>query len=165
MRTPGPHPRATERDLARLADGTLAPARRDAVERSVAASDELQSRLRDQRRAIEAVRAHTRERAPLALRLRRRALTRVDRRGRSRLFALALTGAVGALVWALAALGGGQGGPTVADAATLAARPATAAVAEPPDGHATLPTLRAAGTPVPLLGGSLRLESRRRPRR
>jgi hypothetical protein len=149
MRTPGPHPRATERDLARLADGTLAPGRREAVERSVAASSELQSRLRDQRRAIEAVRARTGERAPLALRLRRRAPTPVDRRGRSRLFALALTGALGALVWALAALGGGQGGPTVADAATLAARPATAAVAEPPDGQATLPSLRAAGLPFP----------------
>ena len=149
MRISGRHPRASERDLARLADGTLDSSRREAVERSVAASGELQSRLRDQRRAIDAVRAHTVEPAPLALRIRRRALAPTRGRGRSPLFALALSGAVGALVWALAAVGGGQAGLTVADAATLAARPATAAVREPPDDHATLPRLRAAGLPFP----------------
>jgi hypothetical protein len=149
MRTPGTDRRATERDLARLADGTLAPARREAVERSVAASSELQSRLRDQRRAIDAVRAQPGERAPLALRLRRQALAPADRRRRSPRFALALTGALGALVWALSALGGGPAGLKVADAATLAARPGTAAVAEPPDDQATLPSLRGAGLPFP----------------
>jgi hypothetical protein len=149
MRRPGRHPRATERDLARLADGTLDSARREAVERSVAGSGELQSRLRDQRRAIDAVRAHTRERAPLALRLRRRAVAPTRRRGRSPLFVLGLSGALGALVWAVAAIGAGQAAPTVADAATLAARPATGTVLEPPDDHVTLPHLRAAGLPFP----------------
>ena len=149
MRVPGRHPRATERDLARLADGTLDSSRRDAVERSVADSRELQLRVRDQRRAIDAVRTHTGERAPLALRLRRRALAPAGGRGRSPLFALALTGALGAFVWALVAVGGGQSALTVADAATLAARPAAAAVLEPADDHATLPDLRAAGLPFP----------------
>jgi hypothetical protein len=60
-----------------------------------------------------------------------------------------LAGALGALVWSLAALGGGQAGLTVADAATLAARPATATVPEPPDNSATLPRPRAAGLPFP----------------
>ena len=36
------HRRAIERDLARLADGTLAPGRRERLERTVAASYELQ---------------------------------------------------------------------------------------------------------------------------
>jgi hypothetical protein len=148
MRIPRRHPRATERDLARLADGTLDRGRRDAVERSVAGSGELQSRLRDQRRAVDAIRTHVGERAPLALRLRRRALA-VPARQRPRLLGLGLAGALGALVWALAAVGAGQAGLTVADAATLAARPATATVPEPPDDHATLPHLRAAGLPFP----------------
>jgi len=149
MRVPRRHPRAIERDLARLADGTLEPARREAVERSVAGSGELQSRLRDQRRAVGAVRGHTGERAPLGLRLRRRALATTPSRRRSRTLALAVAGGLGALVWTLAAIGGGQAGPTIADAATLAARPATATVPEPPDDHATLPHLRAAGLPFP----------------
>jgi hypothetical protein len=148
MRILGRHPRATERDLARLADGTLDPARREAVERSVAGSGELQSRLRDQRRAVDAVRAHAREGAPLALRLRRRALG-VPVRHRPRLLGFGVAGALGAVVWMLAAIGGGQAGLTVADAATLAARPAIARVPEPPDDHATLPHLRAAGLPFP----------------
>jgi len=149
MREPGRHPRATERDLARLADGTLAPDRREHVERSVAASRELQSRLRDQRRAVDAVRTHRGERAPLALRLRRRALATSSVRRQSHVLGLGLTGALGALVWSLAALGGGQAVLTVADAATIAARPATATVPEPPDDSATLPHLRAAGLPFP----------------
>jgi len=149
MRKPGRRPRATERDLARLADGTIEPRRREPVERFAAASGELQSRLREQRRAVDAVRAHTGERAPLALRLRRRALASTPGRRRSGLFGLGLTGALGALVWSLAALGGGQAALTVADAATLAARPAVATVPEPPDNSAMLPRLRDAGLPFP----------------
>lgn len=148
MRNLGRYPRASERDLARLADGTLEPGRRELVERSVAASGELQSRLYEQRRAVEAVRAHTGERAPLVLRLRRRALATPERH-RSRGLGLGLVGALGALVWSLAALGGGQAALTVADAATISARPATVTVPEPPDDSATLPRLSAAGLPFP----------------
>jgi len=148
MRKLGRHSRATEGDLARLADGTLKPGQRQLVEQSVAVSGELQSRLRDQRRAVDAVRSHTRERAPLALRLRRRAFAAPARRG-SRALGLGTLAALGALVWSFAALGGSQAVLTVADAATLAARPATATVPEPPDDSATLPRVRAAGLPFP----------------
>jgi anti-sigma factor RsiW len=67
-----PHDRPSERDLAALADGSLAPgARRARVERAVAASPELQALVRDQRRAIESVRsAAAATRASEALRAR-----------------------------------------------------------------------------------------------
>jgi hypothetical protein len=148
MPIPGRHPRATERDLARLADGTLEPGRRQVVEKIVAASGELQDRLREQRRAVEAVRGVSGEPASLALRIRRRALE-PPARPRPRLLGLGLAGVVGALTWTLATLGGGQAVPTVADAATIAARPATAMVAEPVDDTATLPRVSAAGLPFP----------------
>ena len=142
------HRRAVERDLARLADGTLKPGRRERVERTVAGSYELQTRLGDQRRAVSAMRALASERAPLALRLRRRALA--DRpRTRSAALGLGLAGVLGALVLMLGSLGGSQGVLTVADAATIAVRPATAVIAEPRDDAATLPLLSAAGLPFP----------------
>lgn len=142
------HRRAIERDLARLADGTLEPGRRERVERTVAASYELQTRLGDQRRAVSAMRALATERAPLALRLRRRALP--DRpRARSATFGLGLAGVLAALALILGSLGGSQGVLTVAEAATIAVRPATAVVAEPRDDVATLPLLSAAGLPFP----------------
>jgi hypothetical protein len=151
MRKYGRHLQPTERDLARLADGTLEPRRRELVERSVAGSDELQSRLRDQRRAVEAVHAQLGERAPLSLRSRQRSLASTKRH-RSRAVGLRLAGALGALgalVLTLVALGGGEASLTVADAATLAARPATVSVPEPPHDRATLPHLRGAGLPFP----------------
>jgi hypothetical protein len=148
MRERARHLRPTERDLARLADGTLEPRRRDLVEHSVAGSDELRSRLRDQRRAVDAVRAHTGERAPLALRLRHQAPA-TSARHRPRAVGVGLACALGAVVWTLVALGGGQSALSVADAATIAARPATTTVPEPPNDPATLPRLRAAGLPFP----------------
>jgi hypothetical protein len=140
---------AVERDLARLADGTLEGSRRELVERLVAGSAELQARLREQRRAVAAARSLAgRERAPLALRVRRRAL--VTRSGRrSPALAVGLAGAGGALLWMVAAVGGGQAGLTVAQAATLAAQPPTVAVGEPRDDEVTLPRVRAAGLPFP----------------
>jgi hypothetical protein len=151
MRKPGRHPRATERDLARLADGTLEPARREEVERSVAASGELQSRLRDQRRALDAVRAHAGERATVALRLHRPApaTSPAPLRSRALGLGLGLAGVLGALAWTLAAVGGSQAVLSVAEVATLAARPAMATVPEPPHDPATLPHFRAAGLPFP----------------
>jgi hypothetical protein len=140
--------RAIECDLARLADGTLKPGRRDRVERTVTSSYELQGRLRDQRRAVAAMRALASERAPLALRLRRRALA--DRsQTRSAAFGLGLAGVLAALLLMLGSFGGSHGVLTVAEAATIAVRPATAVVAEPHDDPATLPLLRAAGLPFP----------------
>ena len=132
MRIPGLHGRATESDLARLADGTLEPGRRKAVEKFAAASAEREARLREQRRAVAAVRGVAGERAPLALRIRRRALAPAAR-SRPRVLGLGLAAVIGALAWTLATLGGGQATLTVANAATIAARPATATVAEPTD--------------------------------
>jgi anti-sigma factor RsiW len=63
-----PCERPAERDIASLADGRLAPERRERVERAVAASAELQAALRDQRLAIAAVRATAEEPTPVALR-------------------------------------------------------------------------------------------------
>jgi hypothetical protein len=148
MRTLGRPPRATERDLARLADGSLDPGRRERVERSVAGSHELESRLRDQRRAVAAVRALAAERAPLVLRFRRRAFAPAVR-SRWRMIGLGFAGALAALVFTFSNLGGGQAGLTAAEAATLAVGSPTAHVAEPPDDAVTLPRVSAAGLPFP----------------
>jgi hypothetical protein len=149
------HRRAIERDLARLADGTLKAGRREHVERTVAGSHELQARLSDQRRAVAAMRALATDGAagaPLALRLRLRLRRRpiADRpQTRSAAFVLGLAGVLAALVLVLGSLGGGHGVLTVAEAATIAQRHATTVVAEPPDDAATLPQVRAAGLPFP----------------
>jgi hypothetical protein len=152
MRLRSSHTKANaslERDLARLADGTLDPADRQRVQRRVAASPELEARLHEQRRAVEAARSVAQlERAPLALRMEHRVLTG-HARGRVPAIGLGLAGAAGALVWTFVGLGGGQAALTVAEAATIAARPATALVAEPPDDDVTLPRVRAAGLPFP----------------
>ena len=165
MRHSSRHPRVLEHDLARLADGTIDPARVDDVERSVAASIELQARLDEQLRALAAVRTLASQRAPATLRMRRRLLARAvgprasgPRAARPRAarlsrsvppLGLGVAGVLAALVLVLAALGGSQAAVTVASAATLAVRPATGNVAEPPDDGTTLPHLRAAGLPFP----------------
>jgi hypothetical protein len=153
MRLPGRHAQPSsasiERDLARLADGTLDPANRARVQRRVAGSAELQARLREQRKAVAATRSVAQlERAPLALRMDHRILTARNRR-RAPVLGLGLAGAAGALIWTFVGLGGGQAALTVAQAATIAARPATALVAEPSDDDVTLPRVRAAGLPFP----------------
>lgn len=142
-------PASVERDLARLADDTLDPAERERVERLVAGSPELQARLREQRFAVAATRSIVnRERAPLTLRMHRRALSARPRR-RTPLFAVGAIGTAGALLWTVAVLAGSQAGPTVAQAAALAERPATIAVSQPRDDQVTLPRVRAAGLPFP----------------
>lgn len=118
----------------------------------MAGSPELQARLRAQRRAVAATRSLANlERAPLALHTQYRALIgRGRRRRRPPALALALAGAAGALAWTLAGLGGGQAALTVAQAATIAGRPATTFVAEPAsDDHVALPGVQAAGMPFP----------------
>jgi len=152
MRLRSSHTKANaslERDLARLADGTLDPADRERVQRRVAASPELEARLHEQRRAVAAARSVAQlERAPLALRMEHRVRTAHARR-RVPVVGLGLAGAAGALVWTFVGLGGGQAALTVAQAATIAARPATAVVAQPPDDQVTLPAVRGDGLPFP----------------
>ena len=147
MRHRSRHSRVLERDLARLADGTIEPARVDDVERFVAASTERQARLDEQLRAVAAVRTLASQRAPATLRLRRRLLARAARPRRSRFpgarvpaLGLGLAGVLAVFVLVLATLGGSPTVVTVANAATLAVRPATGNVAEPPDDGTTLPT-------------------------
>lgn len=143
---------ALERDVARLADGTLAGPRRELLGRMLAGSPELERRLDEQRRALVAVRSSgARERAPLVLRIRYRTLKtgQSSRPFTGLRLGAGLAGALAALAAILLLVGGGQPGPTVALAATIAARPAMAAVAEPTDDSVTLPRLRAAGLPFP----------------
>ena len=152
MRIPNRHPSRTsiEHDLTRLADGTLDASKRQRVERLVVTSPELKARLHEQRRALAATRTVAqRERAPLPLRLRRPAVAPRRRARRAPTFAAGLAGTLGAVVWTLAALGSSGAGLTVAQAATLATRPAIATVTEPRDDQVTLPDLRAAGLPFP----------------
>jgi hypothetical protein len=143
-------------DLTRLADGTLRGPRRERLELLIAGSPDLQHRLGEQRRAVAAARwVAERERAPLAVRMRQRALTARRRRRSHRLFprplhlGLGLGGPVAALALTLALSGGVEPGLTVAQAAALATRPALATVPEPNQDSNTLPRLRAAGLRFP----------------
>src|SRR5437763_15215591 len=97
----------TERDLAALADGSLAPERRARVERAVAASTALQAQLRDERYALDAVRAVESERAPAALRARV-ALARPVRRRPRRVGAFARPAASAIAAARVDVLGGGR---------------------------------------------------------
>jgi hypothetical protein len=118
-------------ELAALADGTLAPERRAAVEARVAASPELRELVARQRRAVLASSSVASDPTPASLHAEIEAQVgaRRARRGRAwRLFPrLALGGGVAALaaVVLVVGLSGGTAGPSVADAAGLAARPAT----------------------------------------
>lgn len=138
-----------ERDLTRLADGTLDPARRERLEEIVRRSPELQARLREQRRAVAAARSLAcLERAPVSLRIHHQTIGRRPSR-RVPALGLALAGMAAALLLTLGALGGGQSALTVAQAATIAVRSPTVAVAEPADDQANLPDVTAAGLSFP----------------
>jgi anti-sigma factor RsiW len=137
--------RLSERDLAELcalADGTLPEERRPVVEARVAASAELRALLERQRRAVAATRSLSGEPAPESLRVAVEARReRRNARGRSARLVprLAMAGALAVLVAVVAAvvLSGGPGGPTVAEAAQLAARPPNRPVPGPTDGNRT----------------------------
>lgn len=142
--------RAIERDLARLADGSLKPQRRELVEGMVAASSELQLRLHEQRRAVTLIRSGARDRAPLSVRAHRQALAAQPRTGGWPRMFLVAAAATAALIWTLSMVGGGRAGPTVADAATFALRSPTANVAAPRgDDPPAVPGIRAAGLAFP----------------
>ena len=126
-------------DLAALADGSLPPERRAAVEAWVASSPELQELLERQRAVVAATGALADEPVPASLRARVRAGER-PRRSRH-VPRLAFAGAFAVAVAVLALVfTGGPGGPTVAEAAQLAERA--------PSGPA--PTSQAGGTQLAL---------------
>ncbi len=138
-------------DLAALADGTLAPARRDALEREVAASHELAARLAEQRRAIELLDAVA-EPAPDALRGRLaadRSRTAPAARRRRLGFAAGLTVAAAAVALVVLFLlpSSVPGGTVIAEAAQLQALPNQAG-APAPAGPARL-NKEAEGLPFP----------------
>jgi hypothetical protein len=116
-------------DLARLADGTLPADRRAEVEARVAASPQLSSIVERQGVALSALRGAAATGAPARLR------ARVDRRRERKASwqpRIAIGGALAATAVVVLALvliqsGAGSGGPTVADAAGLAANSPTKA--------------------------------------
>jgi hypothetical protein len=116
------------RDLAALADGSLPPARRAEVEARVAASPRLQALLREQREALEAVRARD-EHAPPRLHDVVGRLSRPRRPVPVRV-ALGAGLAVAAVAIAIALLalpGSEEAAPTLIQAAAIASRSATSA--------------------------------------
>jgi hypothetical protein len=142
-------------ELAALADGTLPAERRAAVEARVAASAELQELLDRQRRAVAATAALESEPVPDSLR------TAVDaqrpRRRRASWLAprLGFAGGLAAVaVVVVVALSGGAGGPTVADAARVAARPPTGPAPGPSKGSQTRLAADVEGVGFPNLGPS-----------
>jgi anti-sigma factor RsiW len=117
-------------DLARLADGTLPADRRAEVEARVAASPQLSSIVARQGIALEALRGTAEIGAPARLRAhvdRRRGASRASRGTSRRVVigrSIAAVAAVG-LALILVLPSGFSGGPSVADAASLAEKPPT----------------------------------------
>jgi hypothetical protein len=116
-------------DLSALADGTLDPSRRDAVEAWVRSSPDLSDVYEHERRAVELLQQVNAERAPARLRLRVR--PQAPRRraplfpGRAGYAALAGALAAAAVVLALILPGGTPGSPSVSQAALLSLRGAS----------------------------------------
>jgi hypothetical protein len=112
-------------ELSALADGSLDPARREAVEAWIASSPELLDTYERERAAVRLLRHAAAERAPARLRMQVHG-QRVSRPRRSRVWAGygALAGAIAAAALAVALLlpGGAPGSPSVSQAAGLALR-------------------------------------------
>jgi hypothetical protein len=116
-----------ERDLARLADGTLAPERARELEAEVGESPELSAQLAEQRSAIAAVRSLD-DSAPMALRervdgLRTGSAPKQKKRRRFGVFG-GVTAAAAGIAVALVVILAPAGGPTLSDAAAFTLKPA-----------------------------------------
>jgi anti-sigma factor RsiW len=148
MATPAdnPQPRRGEfADLSALADGTLEPARRTAVQARIAASTELTALYEQERRAVSALhQARQTDRAPAALRARIDAQRpRGTSRARRRVsYGGGLAAALAVIVLALVLVlpSGTPGAPSLGQAAALAGLGA-AAPAPAPDSGAPSVTL------------------------
>jgi hypothetical protein len=142
--------RDIERDLARFADGTLAPERARELEAQVDESPELSALLAEQRAALAVVHSLD-DSAPMALRERVQALSegKAPRRKARRYGVIgALTSAAAAIAIALAVIvGTGASGPTLSDAAAFTLKPALG----PAPGHSFDGTLdlEVDGVPYP----------------
>jgi anti-sigma factor RsiW len=118
-------PQLGERDVAELcalADGSLPPDRVAAVEARVAASPELAALLDRQRRAVAGTRALAADAPPASLRAPLAGAIRARRRRRGPVL-VAAAALAGVAVAVAVVLSGGQGGPSVADAALVSLRP------------------------------------------
>jgi hypothetical protein len=135
-----------EEELAALADGSLSPQRRAVVEAMVERSPELAARLAEQRDAVALLRdAAAAVDAPAGLRAR---LEPQPRLGRRYVWAAGLAAAAVVVVALVLALPESvPGGPTVAEAAVVATRPATAA--PPAASNRTLLARSVEGVPFP----------------
>lgn len=112
-------------DLSALADGSLDPGRRDAVQAWIASSPELLDLYERERAAVHVLRRAAAERAPARLRLHVHGQRiRPSRRSRVWLGSAGLAGALaaGAVAAVLLLPGGAPGSPSVSQAAGLAAR-------------------------------------------
>jgi hypothetical protein len=120
------YPSPTElADLSALADGSLDPSRRQAVEDRIAGSLHLRARYEREQAAVEALQQAAAEPAPARLRMRLEAqrASRVAAPQRKTPYAvLAGTLAVAAAALALLLPGGTPGSPSVSQAAQLALR-------------------------------------------
>jgi anti-sigma factor RsiW len=141
-------------ELAALADGTLPPERRGPLEARIAASPELRELLERQQRAVAATRVAATEPVPAALR------TRVERRTGEKpagrrlpriVPGLAFGGALAAATAIVLALllTGAPKGPSVADAARLAASPPTGPAPARLDGSKSKLAVRVDGVVFP----------------
>jgi hypothetical protein len=111
-------------DISALADGSLDPSRRDAVQARIAGSPDLTARYERERRVVELMAAARAERAPASLRARIEA-ARPTARAQTRrrlVFGGSLAGAIAAVALALALIlpAGTPGAPSVSQAAALA---------------------------------------------
>ena len=125
-------------ELAALADGSLAPQRRAALEARVAASSELGERLAEQQRAVALARSAAAEvEAPMGLRARIDAQQRARPAPRQRRFVLIGAAATAATAAAAVAVGLGVLGSSTSGASFHAALAGTD-LAPGADGRATL---------------------------
>jgi hypothetical protein len=144
----GSEPR--EDELAALADGSLAPDRRAAVEAMVESSPELADRLAEQRRALELLRPDEPVEAPAGLRARIEAerSRRAAPSRRSWAWGAGIAVAAAAVALALVlALPGNVGGPSVAQASVAGTRPAMSG--PPAQASSTLLALAVDGVTFP----------------
>lgn len=139
-------------ELAALADGSISPERRAALEAEVAASPEVAAHLAEQESALAYIdRATATTAAPARLRGRIEAERRSRRRSaRPRLvLGTGLVAATATAVALLLVLPGGAGGPSIAAAAALSTRPPTAPAPPPRPGQPKLLARAVGGVPFP----------------
>jgi hypothetical protein len=147
--------RDTELELAALADGSLAPERREQALERVRCSRELQGALAEQRRAVELT-AAVGVRAPASLHRQVEAMFAPTRRGNRRRFAMPRVGLAVAAAAALAAAavaiglsGGGSSGLSVQQAAALTLSPATGPAPAEDEAHRAQLAVAVDGVPFP----------------